>query len=494
MIQHSSRSWKLLAATALFGFVTSCGGGSSSGTNDDTGTVPPPDNGLNFNNIAVHDPSVIKVDNTYYVFGSHLSAAKSDDLMNWERVADGVTASNPLFDNVVEELAETLEWAETDTLWATDVIQLEDGKYYMYYNACRGDAPLSAMGVAVADNIEGPYVNKEMFLRSGMVDEPSEDGTAYDARVHPNVVDPDVFFDHQGRLWMVYGSYSGGIFILEMDWNTGLPLPDQGYGKHLMGGNHSRIEGPYVLYSPETGYYYMFTSFGGLDATGGYNMRVSRSLTPDGPYLDAMDNDMADVKSDFAFDDASIEPFAQKLMGNFRFDGTDATAYVSPGHNSAYYDADSGKYFLIFHTRFPGRGEQHEVRVHEMYMNADGWPVVVPHRYAPLSIAEDDTLTEAIAEDEIPGNYQLINHGKDISATIKTAQSISLGSDGFVSGDANGSWAFGENNQISIELTDQGIFEGVTARSWDPAQQEFVVTFSALSREGVAIWGSREND
>jgi arabinan endo-1,5-alpha-L-arabinosidase len=129
-----------------------------------------------------------------------------------------------------------------------------------------------------------------------------------------------------------------------------------------------------------------------------------------------------------------------------------------------------------------------------MYMNADGWPVVVPHRYAPLSIAEDDTLTEAIAEDEVPGSYQLINHGKDISATIKTAENISLGSDGFVSGDANGSWSFGESNQISIELTDQGIFEGVTARSWDPAQQEFVVTFSALSREGVAIWGSREND
>jgi arabinan endo-1,5-alpha-L-arabinosidase len=149
----------------------------------------------------------------------------------------------------------------------------------------------------------------------------------------------------QFTLWMVYGSYSGGIFIMEMDWNTGFPFPDQGYGQHLMGGNHSRIEGPYVLYSLETGYYYMFTSFGGLDATGGYNMRVSRSLTPDGPYLDAMGNDMADVKSDFAFDDASIEPFAQKLMGNFRFDGTDATAYVSPGHNSAYYDADSGKYF-----------------------------------------------------------------------------------------------------------------------------------------------------
>jgi beta-xylosidase len=32
--------------------------------------------------------------------------------------------------------------------------------------------------------------------------------TSYDARVMPNTIDPDVFHDHKGRLWMVYGSYS----------------------------------------------------------------------------------------------------------------------------------------------------------------------------------------------------------------------------------------------------------------------------------------------
>ena len=32
------------------------------------------------------------------------------------------------------------------------------------------------------------------------------------------------------------------------------PYPDQGYGKKLVGGNHSRIEGPYILYNPTTEY------------------------------------------------------------------------------------------------------------------------------------------------------------------------------------------------------------------------------------------------
>src|SRR5687768_3076276 len=65
-----------------------------------------------FRDASVHDPSVIKVDETFYVFGSHLAAAKSTDLMQWDMVADLVTPDNPLFDNVVEELAETFEWAE----------------------------------------------------------------------------------------------------------------------------------------------------------------------------------------------------------------------------------------------------------------------------------------------------------------------------------------------------------------------------------------------
>ena len=88
----------------------------------------------------------------------------------------------------------------------------------------------------------------------------SEDGvTNYDAQVHPNVVDPNTFFDQAGKLWMIYGSYSGGIFILAMDETTGLPEPGQGYGKHLSGGNHARIEGAYVMYNPQTGFYYLFT-------------------------------------------------------------------------------------------------------------------------------------------------------------------------------------------------------------------------------------------
>jgi arabinan endo-1,5-alpha-L-arabinosidase len=180
--------------------------------------------------VGVHDPSLIKVGNTYYIFGSHLAAAKSTNLMSWQMVANGVSPSNPLFNNVVTELSQAMSWAETNTLWAADVARLPDGRFYMYYNACRGDSPRSALGVAVANNIEGPYTNIQVMLRSGMWGQPSEDGTIYDANVHPNVVDPHVFFDKNNRLWMIYGSYSGGLFILEVNTNTGLIRPGGWWG------------------------------------------------------------------------------------------------------------------------------------------------------------------------------------------------------------------------------------------------------------------------
>ncbi|MCG8396185.1 glycoside hydrolase family 43 protein [Bacillus atrophaeus] len=439
-----------------------------------------------FKEVSVHDPSVIQTDGTFYVFGSHLASAKSKNLMQWQQLTTSVTNKNPLIPSVYEELKETFEWAQSDTLWAADVTQLADGKYYMYYNACRGDSPRSAMGVAVADNIEGPYKNKGVFLKSGM-EGTSNDGTPYDATKHPNVVDPHTFFDKDGKLWMVYGSYSGGIFILEMNPKTGFPLPNQGYGKKLLGGNHSRIEGPYILYNPDTKYYYMYLSFGGLDATGGYNMRVVRSKKPDGPYYDAEGHNMIDVKGKDGtfFDDKSIEPYGVKLMGSYSFatQNEKGTGYVSPGHNSAYYDEKTGNSYLIFHTRFPDRGEEHEVRVHQLFMNKDGWPIAAPYRYAGEKL-------EKVKQKDITGKYQIIQHGKDISADIKKTVNIQLNKNHTISGEMSGTWEKTGKNEAEITL-DGVKYDGLFVRQWDSVREKNVMTFSVLSGNGEAVWGSK---
>jgi hypothetical protein len=53
---------------------------------------------ITHNDRAVHDPSVIRDDDgTFYVFGSHLDAARSTDLMRWDYIANGLNAANPLW-------------------------------------------------------------------------------------------------------------------------------------------------------------------------------------------------------------------------------------------------------------------------------------------------------------------------------------------------------------------------------------------------------------
>jgi arabinan endo-1,5-alpha-L-arabinosidase len=482
------KSTLCLASISLL-LLNGCSSISNKGLESNASKIPAAE--PTFKEVSVHDPSVIKVNDTYYVFGSHLASAKSKDLMSWTQISTSAAPGNKLIPNAKEEMAEALKWAQTNTFWANDVIQLKDGKFYMYYSNCKGDSPVGDIGIAVSDNIEGPYKDKGMIIKSGMWNKPSEDSKIYNATVHPNAVDPNVFFDKEGILWMVYGSYSGGIFILKLNPDTGFPYPDKGYGKKLLGGNHSRIEAPYILYNPQTDYYYLFLSFGGLDAKGAYNIRVARSKTPDGPYLDANGTDMINCKgrTGTMFDDATIQAYGVKLMGNYKFEKVDGEqakinkGYLSPGHNSAYYDKASGKYFIFFHTRFESRGEAHEVRVHQIFFNEDEWPVIAPYRYSGETAAK-------YSESEITGDFKLINHGSDISKVIKKSELITLSKNNKISGTKEGSWKLtGDHN---IELTIDGVvYKGILSYQWDTDNKMYVMTFTALSDKGIAIWGSK---
>ena len=436
-----------------------------------------------FKNASVHDPSIIKADDGYYyIFGSHMAAARSLDLMQWETISRNAESGCKLFEDVQTELQEALFWARTATFWASDVQQLADGRYYLYYCACEGSSPLSCLGLAVSDAPGGPYTDLGIFLKSGM--------EGYDATQLPNAIDPHTFFDKEGRLWMVYGSYSGGIFILEMNPETGFPLEGQGYGKKLLGKNHARIEGPYILYSPETDYYYLFLSFGGLNAADGYNIRVCRSKNPDGPYVDALGQEMLTCGgSDGSyFNDPDYEGYGVKLMGGYQFEKLDTdtkkvTGYRSPGHNSAYYDEETGRYFLVFHTRFVGQGERYSVRVHQFYMNEDGWPVVSPLRYAGESPAP-------VSEDAQSGAYKVLLHGRDINTTEHTSQLITLHEDGSVTGDYAGTWACPDGETFTLTL-DGVRYTGRMHAACEWEQGYWTTCFTTLDETGAAVWGIR---
>lgn len=456
---------------------------SSPGAGFDFNDPPNPQ----FREVSVHDPSVFRVGDTFYIIGSHMAMARSTDLIAWDLVAAYVNDNNPLIYNL-EDFAEAFAWARTDTFWAGDVQPMPCGRFFMYYCNCEGSMPLGNIGLAIADHPEGPYMNQGIFLRSGMHGV-SEDGTTYNANRHPNAIDPHVFFDSQGEFWMVYGSFSGGIFIMRMDAETGFPLPDQGYGTRLMGNNHSRIEGPYIIYSPETEYYYLFVTFGGLGREDGYNLRVARSRNVDGPYFDARDNPMINVhgRPGSFFDDRAIEPYGTKIMGGYSFrrepgEPRATTRYLSPGHNSVYRCEESGRYFNIFHTRF-FHTHEHQVRVHEMLLNDDGWFVVSPFRY-------DGAPPRTFAPEHVPGSWKIINHGQEINYTSTLSVTVNFNTDGTIEGPHTGTWQL-EADGVTFNVTLDGVaYNGRLLRSFINDFGRWGMSFTVMSAEGIALWGA----
>ena len=295
--------------------------------------------------VSVHDPSIIKAnDGTYYVFGSHIDAAKSNDLQNWKTFTNGYARTNNVeFGDLSKNLQKAFAWAGEDlqdceggfSVWAPDVYWNPDyinsdgskGAYLMYF--CTSSTwNTSVIAYAASKKIEGPYTFVDTLIYSGFtsndtyvksstknvnrkytstnIDELINskevtynnawfDGTGYNYREFPNAIDPTIYTDTDGKMYMVYGSWSGGIYTLEIDKSTGKCIhPKSGktadgrtvdsyFGTKLTGGFHKSGEGPFIEYNADTGYYYLWETYGGLLSDGGYNMRVYRSKSPTGP-------------------------------------------------------------------------------------------------------------------------------------------------------------------------------------------------------------------
>lgn len=462
---------------------------------------------------SVHDPSIIKGDDgKYYIFGSHMVGGVSEDLRTWEPLGNGYSPNNKIFDKLLqneEAFAYTgskKSLIKTDDrtwhVWAPDIIYNKaQGKYFMYF-CTTSTWNASNLCYATSDKVEGPYTWQGALIYSGFVKRHLKDTNVldyvteefaeenyitsmpeYNFQDYPNAIDPTVFYDEDGRLWMVYGSWSGGIFLLELDPKTGLVIHPQAdpennvdayFGKRLLGGGHKSIEAPYIWYDETSGFYYLFVSYGSLTREGGYQIRVFRSETPDGDYVDMNGNTPWTADKDHS-------GYGLKLSGNYFLPGLDQ-AYMATGHNSAFTD-DDGKAYVVFHTRFEKRGEEHEPRVHQMIISEEGWPCMLPYATAGETIAEN-----GYEKDEIVGEYYVVNQGTEINADIAKPYKLVLSKRGKVYGkDVEGTWEAKENGYYMNITVGEKSYSGVFCRMDDEAGTE-VMTFSATGGN-ESLWG-----
>lgn len=467
--------------------------------------------------VSVHDPSIYKADGKYYIFGSHMSTAVSEDLRTWTSLGDGYKVKDQIYyelmanEDAFAYAGSKKSLIPTDDrgwhVWAPDVIYNEEtGLYYLYF-CTTSTWNASNLCYATSENIEGPYEWKGALIYSGFTAETLDDtdvteyvdrdtakdryikkSDEYNFNKYPNAIDPTVLYDGEGRLWMVYGSWSGGMYLLELDKATGEvihPEEDEAnrvdpyFGKRLLGGNHSSIEAPYILYDEQSGYYYLFVSYGGLAREGGYQIRVFRSETIDGDYVD--------MNGEYPMDTNNPEhyPYGLKLSGNYFLPSLEM-AYMATGHNSAFVD-DDGKKYIVNHTRFDNKTEEHEPRVHQFIVNEEGWPCMLPYATDGETVSESGYDKSAVA-----GRYYVINQGTAIDAEIAQPFILYLDESGKVYGDGvEGSWEMKDSTcymKVSYGGTD---YSGVFCQMNDEAGTQ-VMTFSAVGNN-ESVWGVKYN-
>jgi arabinan endo-1,5-alpha-L-arabinosidase len=306
-------------------------------------------------NPHIHDPAELQYENGYF-----MTFSTGVGIRSWYRHESDSSW----------HLADVLEkpkwWDETfpdneGYFWAPCVPE----KWVMYYSFEADADYASAIGRAVAT---GTAPNLEWKDDGPVLIMPDcrDNGTNC-----PVAIDPSVYKDDKGEMYMAFGSGTSGIWIVELDKNTGHLSAEAAKGfswenKAFHRVAHRRmlqpreptdyIEAAYVYTHPENGYYYLFVNWGqccsGVEST--YQIMVGRSKSPTGPFLDKSGKDMVD------------EGGTLILQTEGR--------YIGPGHANIYRHSD-GRYAFSFHYYDGENDGRARLAVRELKW-IDDWPVI----------------------------------------------------------------------------------------------------------------------
>ena len=280
------------------------------------GTQTPPDPlsiQLSGNIQHVHDPVIVEENGFYYTFstGGGIQMRYSQNLNNW-------TYGGDVLGGVPSWAQEAIEGVQD--LWAPDVAYFND-QWHLYYSASTFGSGRSAIGLATAPALStdgADWTDQQMVIES------------YDADPY-NAIDANIAIDDSGQPWMAFGSYNDtGIRMRRIDPETGkLSEADEKlYQLAARPDNGNALEAPFIVNRDE--YYYLFVSWdrccAGVEST--YNIRVGRSESVTGPYVDREGVPMNEGGGTLVVESGR--------------------RWIGPGH-SAYLETN-GEAYLVYHA------------------------------------------------------------------------------------------------------------------------------------------------
>ncbi len=289
----------------------------------------------------VHDPTIIKEGDTYYLFSTRAGIAVrcSKDLINW-RLCGDVFAHLP-------------EWAVTDVtglrgLWAPD-ISFFNGKYHLYYSVSTFGSNRSSIGLATNATLD-PSSSRYRWEDQGTVisSHRTDDW---------NAIDPNIVLDEADTPWLSFGSFWSGIKMRRIDPANG-KLSTQDETLYALASRPRLRDQPGAVEAPaiirKNGYYYLFVSFDfccrGVKST--YNIRVGRSKQVTGPYVDHSGKHM-------------MEGGGTLLISSNK-------RWVGPGHCAILQEKDGDK--LVYHAYDAEARGLSTLRITQLSWDSQGWP------------------------------------------------------------------------------------------------------------------------
>ncbi|REG96453.1 arabinan endo-1,5-alpha-L-arabinosidase [Flavobacterium aquicola] len=468
-------------------------------------------NNSKWNLANVHDPSVEKCGDYYYMYQTdasygnstdghgHFFYRRSKDLVNWEFMGSTMTAA-PAW---IKDFTNTTRAEMTPSLpaitpnygyWAPCVRKV-GSKYRMYYSIVvfdpAGDTGTwgnrSVIGLAETDDLASNVWTDKGLVVSSIPDGLknwafSGDVVWENAYYKYNAIDPSFIETPEGEQYLIYGSWHSGIVAVKLDPTTGKPfqlktLSDYGtrIATRSVTSRWQGSEGAEIIYNSDTQYYYLFLAYDGLDVP--YNTRVCRSKNIMGPY--------------YGINGANVTNGADcwpMLTHPYGFNGH--TGWVGISHCAVFQNPETKQWYYSSQARLPkdvpGIAVSNAImmgHVREIQWTEDGWPVIAPERYAAVPAT---TITEASfigSWEQITMNYQY--------AVIQKSVTIYLTADKKVSGGVTGTWSYDSTKKT---LTVNGIQCKVNdAWDWEKATRNVTLTYSGLTAAGVPVWGKKIN-
>lgn len=494
---------------------------------DDYTNIADWSNRFKWNLANVHDPSVVLADDGYYYmyqtdasYGNahvgegqargHFYCRRSKDLVNWEFMGPTMHGVPTWMKAKLNEIRKAMGLGTSTTdfrnqnqfgYWAPCVRRISKDLYRMYYvvtlpGTINGAGTWSERCFIGLMETKNPadidsWIDKGFVVTNYSDLELNYKVSATDyahCYFKYNAIDPSLIINEKGEHWLIYGSWHSGFAAMQLDPSTGKPLHALGnpwgkeneasYGKFIytrqLGNRWQASEAPEVVY--HDGYYYLFIAYDELSVA--YNTRVVRSKNIDGPYYDITGKDVTNHGGD-AY---PILTHPYKFGNHHGWVGISHCAVFNDGKGNWYYASQQR-----FPENYKGNANSNALMlggVRSIIWTSDGWPLVLPERYAGIT-------QKAITETELLGDWQHINlayHYKKQDESV----AMTLGSDHKVKSGwkAGKAWTFdASKNVLTI---DNERFYLRRELDWEANPRKETIVYVGLSKDGkTTYWGKK---